>query len=159
MRTFKEKIKSPTQLRALLAKVGKRKRVIFTNGCYDILHPGHVSLLERARKKGDLLVVALNTDRSVSKMKGPTRPVNCLSDRQQIIAALECVDFVTFFDEPTPLEIIKKLKPWGLVKGGDWKIAQIVGASEVRSWGGKVFSLPLIKGKSTTGVIQKILTL
>ena len=152
---IKQKIASPKKLAALLKKQ-KRKRVVFTNGCFDILHAGHVGYLERARKLGDILVVALNTDESTARLKGPTRPVNKLADRLQVVAALESVSYVTWFDQDTPLELIKKLMPKVLVKGGDWKPKTIVGYDEVTAAGGTVKSLPFLEGRSTTKVIQKI---
>lgn len=132
------------------------RKVVFTNGCFDILHPGHVTYLEAARGKGDFLVVALDTDAAVRKLKGPDRPVNSLESRMSVIAALECVDAVTWFDKGNPVPTIKKLHPNVLVKGGDWKPHQILGSKEVLCWGGKVFSLPYIEGKSTTNIIKKI---
>lgn len=154
-RKLHSKIKSPAALRRALARRG-RKRAVFTNGCFDILHPGHVRYLESARAQGDLLVVALNADASVRRLKGPTRPVNPLEDRLEVMAGLECVDHVTWFGDDTPLSLILQLRPNVLVKGGDWKIQDIVGGKEVLSWGGKVKSLRYIKGKSTTQVLRKI---
>jgi rfaE bifunctional protein nucleotidyltransferase chain/domain len=155
MRLSRSKIKSPTALKKALPL---RKKVVFTNGCFDLLHPGHVAYLEQARKQGDLLVVALNSDASVSRLKGPSRPVNTLADRLSVLAGLECVDYVTWFEQDTPLDLIKKLgsKIGVLVKGGDWKVDQIVGGREVLSWGGKVKSLRFVEGKSTTGILKKI---
>jgi rfaE bifunctional protein nucleotidyltransferase chain/domain len=150
------KIKQPAALKRALATARKRRKVVFTNGCFDILHPGHVAYLEEARRQGDLLVVALNADESVSRLKGPARPVNPLEDRMAVMAGLECVDFVTFFGEDTPLSLILQLKPDVLVKGGDWKPSDIVGGPEVLSWGGKVKSLKFVEGKSTTRVIEKM---
>lgn len=150
------KILSVTQLARKLKTLNKRKRVVFTNGCFDLLHPGHTQYLERARALGDFLIVALNTDDSVKRLKGPTRPINRLEDRAQVMASLECVDFVTAFDQDTPLEVILALKPNLLVKGGDWKPEQIVGSTEVRAWGGRAKSLPYLEGKSTTGLVQRI---
>jgi len=156
MRTFKSKIKAPKSLKATLTKARKaRKKVVFTNGCFDILHKGHVTYLERARKLGDILVVALNSDESVKRLKGPERPLNSLADRLEVMASLECVDFVTWFEKDTPLELIQLLDPNVLVKGGDWKPDQIVGSDHVLAHGGKVRSLPYIEGKSTTKIIEK----
>lgn len=157
-RKFTSKIKTPDALSRSLRKIclsKKKPRAVFTNGCFDLLHKGHVTYLEAARKKGDLLIVALNSDDSVKRLKGPQRPLNPLADRAEVIAALESVDFVTWFETDTPLELIKLLKPHVLVKGGDWKPEQIVGSKEVLSWGGKVLSLPYIEGRSTTELIQK----
>lgn len=142
----------------LLNKIQKLrvgKKVVFTNGCFDLLHVGHVRYLQAARNLGDILVVALNTDASVKKLKGPTRPVQTENDRAEILAALGCVDFTILFDEETPERIIQLIKPDILAKGGDWKIEQIVGAPFVQSYGGQVFSLDFIEGKSTTRLIEK----
>jgi len=147
-------LNSLTQKMIHLKKEGKK--IVFTNGCFDLLHIGHVHYLNAAKKKGHILIVALNSDSSVKRLKGPTRPINTLKDRMTVISALECVDFVTSFSDDTPLKLIEKLKPTVLVKGGDWKPSQIVGAKEVLGWGGKVFSLPFVKGKSTTRTLNKI---
>lgn len=156
-RALRSKIKSRKALKALLARARKNgKRVVFTNGCFDLLHPGHVSYLERARKLGDLLVVALNADASVSRLKGPTRPVNTLKDRQQVMAAVESVDFVTSFSEDTPLAVIRELRPAVLVKGGDYQVRDIVGAPDVLGWGGRVKTLPFVAGKSTSEILARI---
>ena len=155
-RTRKSKILSPQALARVLAHARKNgQRVVYTNGCYDILHTGHVTLLENARRLGDVLVVALNADASVRRLKGPSRPINGLKDRLQVMAAVESVDYVTWFTEDTPLKSILKLHPDVLVKGGDWKIPQIIGAREVLDWGGKVYSLKLVPGRSTTRIIEK----
>ncbi len=132
------------------------KRVVFTNGCFDILHVGHVRYLQEARAQGDLLVVGLNTDSSVSRIKGPERPVQNEASRAEILAALGCVDFVTYFDEETPLNLIKEVKPDVLVKGGDYTIDRIVGADFVMSRGGEVKSLQFSQGHSTSTLIEKI---
>lgn len=132
------------------------KKIVFTNGCFDILHRGHVTYLAEARKIGDLLVVGLNSDESVKKLKGPDRPINSEDDRKFVLSQLKSVDFVEIFNEQTPLELILKVKPQVLVKGGDWKIDQIVGAKEVIQTGGEVFSLNFIDGYSTTSTIKKI---
>jgi rfaE bifunctional protein nucleotidyltransferase chain/domain len=134
----------------------KGKRIVFTNGCFDILHRGHVTYLAEAKKLGDLLVIGLNSDASVRKLKGPERPINKETDRQYVMSQLKSVDFVEIFDEPTPLNLILKVKPKILVKGGDWKIDQIVGAKEVLADGGDVFSLNFVDGYSTTSIINKI---
>lgn len=138
-----------------LAPLRSSKKIVFTNGCFDLLHIGHVRYLQEARAQGDLLVVGLNTDASVRKLKGPTRPIQSESDRAEILAALACVDYTVLFDEPTPEELIHQVKPNVLVKGGDWKIEQIVGGEFVRSLGGEVKSLQFINGKSTTALIEK----
>jgi rfaE bifunctional protein nucleotidyltransferase chain/domain len=132
------------------------ERVVFTNGCYDLLHPGHVDLLERCRALGDLLVVAINSDAGVRCLKGPTRPLIPQEERAELLAGLEAVDYVTFFDEPTPREVITRLLPDILVKGGDWGLDAIVGRAEVEAAGGAVYSLPLLPGYSTTGIVQQI---
>jgi rfaE bifunctional protein nucleotidyltransferase chain/domain len=132
------------------------KKVVFTNGCFDILHSGHVDLLARARALGDALVVAINTDASVRRMKGPNRPIIPQDERAELLAGLDVVDFVCTFDEDTPLEAILSIRPDVLVKGADWT-ANIVGQTEVESWGGKVVALPLIEGHSTTGIVERVL--
>jgi len=132
------------------------ERVVFTNGCYDLLHPGHVDLLERCRALGDLLVVAINSDAGVRCLKGPTRPLIPQEERAELLAGLEAVDYVTFFDEPTPRETITRLLPDILVKGGDWGLDAIVGRAEVEAAGGRVYSLPLLPGYSTTGIVKQI---
>ena len=152
MKSFTSKIKSPKALKRILSK--KKNGVVFTNGCFDLLHKGHVTYLEKAKQLGKLLVVALNTDASVRGLKGTGRPINGLADRLDVIAALESVDYVTWFDEPTPLGLIQLLEPHVLVKGGDWKPSQIVGSREVLARGGKVKSLKFVPGRSTTKMIE-----
>jgi len=132
------------------------KKIVFTNGCFDILHRGHVTYLAEARKLGDLLVVGLNSDESVKRLKGPERPINNETDRQYVLSQLKSVDFVEIFTEDTPLNLILKINPKVLVKGGDWKIDQIVGGKEVIEAGGDVFSLNFVNGYSTTALINKI---
>ena len=131
------------------------KKIVFTNGCFDLLHIGHVRYLQEARSLGDLLVVGLNTDASVKKLKGPSRPVQTEKDRAEILAALEAVSFTLLFDEDTPEKLIQQVRPDILVKGGDWKIEQIVGADFVIKNGGQVMSLQFVDGKSTTRLIEK----
>jgi D-glycero-beta-D-manno-heptose 1-phosphate adenylyltransferase len=150
-KSLSSKILSPLALQRATAK----KKLIFTNGCFDLLHKGHVHYLEKASRLGDFLVVALNTDASVKRIKGKGRPLNALRDRLEVLAALESVDYVTWFAQDTPLSLIRKLKPQVLVKGGDWKAHQIVGAHDVLSWGGKVFSLAFVRGQSTTKLIAR----
>ncbi len=151
------KVKKPEALKRTLARLRRgKKKVVFTNGVFDILHRGHVTYLNHARKLGAVLVVALNDDDSVKRLKGPTRPVNILADRLLTIAGLECVDFVTWFGEDTPLDLIRLLSPNVLVKGGDWKVNQIVGAQDVLKKGGVVKSLPFVDGYSTTKTIEKM---
>ena len=153
----KRKILSPTALRRVLARERRAGRtVVFTNGCFDILHVGHVRYLNAARQLGDRLVVGLNTDASVRRLKGPLRPVTGQKQRAEVMAALESVDYVTFFSTPTPLTLIRAVNPDVLVKGGDWKVRDIIGSDWVLSRGGKVRSLPFVKGFSTTRMLQKI---
>jgi rfaE bifunctional protein nucleotidyltransferase chain/domain len=132
------------------------RKVVFTNGCYDILHPGHIRLLESARSLGDILILALNTDASVQRLKGPTRPLIAESDRAELAAALEAVDAVTFFDEDTPRELIAAVLPDILIKGADWAHF-IAGREEVEAAGGQVLALPLEPGYSTTGILEEVL--
>jgi D-beta-D-heptose 7-phosphate kinase/D-beta-D-heptose 1-phosphate adenosyltransferase len=134
------------------------KRVVFTNGCFDLLHPGHVRYLAEARALGDALIVGLNSDRSVRVLKGEGRPILNETERAEVIAALEAVDFVVIFDEDTPRELIAGLLPDVLVKGGDWPLDQIIGREEVEAVGGKVISLGYIEGASTSEIIDRILT-
>lgn len=146
-------------LEALRPLRGQGRLLVFTNGCFDILHPGHVDLLARARALGDALIVGLNSDDSVRRQgKGPDRPLNPLADRAFVLAHLDCVDFVTPFDEDTPLELITAVRPDVLVKGGDWTPERIVGRAEVEARGGRVLSLPLLPGYSTTGLVARIRT-
>lgn len=154
-RKRRSKIKSASALARALSAIRGRKKIVFTNGCFDLIHRGHVSYLEQARALGDLLVVALNADGSVKRLKGPSRPINALEDRLQVMASLECVDYVTWFSEDTPLELILRLKPDLLAKGGDWKPGQIVGSAEARAWGGRAKSLPYVEGRSTTAIIER----
>lgn len=130
-----------------------RLKVVFTNGCFDLLHVGHVRLLGAARARGDLLVVGLNADESVRRLKGSSRPVVPQEDRAELLCGLKAVDFVTLFDEDTPLEAIAALRPDVLVKGGDYARDAIVGAHEVTAWGGEVLVFPTIPGRSTTGLL------
>ena len=132
-------------------------RLVFTNGCFDLLHPGHVRYLAAARAKGDRLVVAVNADRTVSALKGTGRPVVPLRERMEILAALESVDYVVSFDEDTPAKVIEALIPDVLVKGGDWSPDQIVGRDTVEGGGGQVFSLPFAEGHSTSRLIARVL--
>lgn len=133
------------------------RRVVFTNGCFDLLHRGHTRYLERARSLGDALVVAINSDRSVRTLKGPGRPVVPDAQRAEVLAALAAVDYVVVFEEPDPARVIRAVRPDVLVKGGDWPISQIVGADFVQSRGGRVLSLPYVEGASTSALIGRIL--
>lgn len=130
--------------------------MVFTNGCFDLLHSGHVSYLEQARRLGDALVVALNGDASVRRLKGKGRPLVTLKDRARVMAALECVDAVTWFSETTPVKLVGSLKPMVYVKGGDYDIAKIPEYPVVKSYGGKALALNFVKGRSTTRLIQKM---
>jgi D-glycero-beta-D-manno-heptose 1-phosphate adenylyltransferase len=132
------------------------KKIVFTNGCFDILHVGHVKYLNNARSLGDVLFLGLNSDASVRGLKGEERPINKQVDRKYILENLSCVDFVEIFEEETPLELIKSVKPHFLVKGGDWKPTDIVGHEVVSASGGEVLSLNFVEGKSTTNIINSI---
>ncbi len=132
------------------------RRIVFTNGCFDLLHPGHIGSLEQARALGDALIVGLNSDASVRQLKGAGRPVLPELERAEILAALECVDAVVTFDDLTPRELIARLLPDVLVKGGDWPGDQIVGREEVEAAGGRVVSIPVVPGYSTTEILRKI---
>lgn len=131
-------------------------RLVFTNGVFDLLHPGHVDVLLGARRRGDALVVGLNSDASVKRLKGPERPVRNEAERSYVLAALGMVDRVVVFDQDTPLELILHVKPDVLVKGGDYTFDTIVGAREVQSWGGEVAVVPLTPGQSTTSIIERL---
>lgn len=150
------KIYDRARLLETLPSARAGRTVVFTNGCFDLLHAGHVDLLSRARALGDLLVVGLNSDVSVRQLKGPTRPVTPLDQRAYVLAGLTCVDYVTPFDEDTPLALIAALLPDVLVKGGDWPVERIVGNELVTAHGGRVLSLPLVPGLSTSAVIARI---
>ena len=132
------------------------KKVVFTNGCFDLLHIGHVRYLQEAQELGDALVVGVNADASVRRLKGPGRPLTPAKERAEILAALGCVDFVTIFGSTTPLQLIRAIGPDVLVKGGDWPVDTIVGREVVEGRGGKVVSIPFVKNRSTTAVIRKI---
>ncbi|HEU4877964.1 MAG TPA: D-glycero-beta-D-manno-heptose 1-phosphate adenylyltransferase [Gemmatimonadaceae bacterium] len=131
-------------------------RVVFTNGVFDLLHPGHIDLLLAARSRGDALIVGVNTDASVRRLKGPSRPVRNEAERAFVLAALEMVDCVVMFDEDTPLDLVLALKPDVIVKGGDYTVDTIVGAREVQEWGGEAVVIPLTPGQSTTSIIEKL---
>lgn len=137
-------------------KKSEGKKIVFTNGCFDIVHRGHISYLNEAKSLGDLLVVGLNSDASVRRLKGSERPINNEQDRKFLLENLKSVDFVEIFEDDTPLGLIKAIMPNILVKGGDWEIEQIVGSKEVINSGGKVFSLSFVDGFSTTNIIEKI---
>ncbi|OGX30308.1 MAG: glycerol-3-phosphate cytidylyltransferase [Omnitrophica WOR_2 bacterium RIFCSPHIGHO2_01_FULL_49_10] len=152
-----KKIVAFSRVKALASGLrAKGKRVVFTNGCFDILHAGHVKYLEKAKSLGDILMLGLNSDCSVKKIKGPSRPIVSQKDRAIVIASLGFIDYVIIFGDVTPLRLIKAIKPHVLVKGADWKVGKIVGADFVKSYGGRVVAIPLVKGKSTTGLIRGI---
>jgi D-beta-D-heptose 7-phosphate kinase/D-beta-D-heptose 1-phosphate adenosyltransferase len=154
---LKDKIKNLRSLKVIIKKLqNKGKKIVFSNGCFDILHYGHVRYLEEAKKKGDILVVGINSDKSVKKLKGPKRPLVKQKDRLSLVAALESVDYVLLFKETSPLNVIKALRPDVLVKGADWNKPNIVGASFILSYGGKVYTIKLIQGRSTTNLINNI---
>ncbi|OGW76941.1 MAG: glycerol-3-phosphate cytidylyltransferase [Omnitrophica bacterium RIFCSPLOWO2_02_FULL_45_16] len=148
--TSKKLVKALSRLRS------KGERIVFTNGCFDILHAGHIEYLSKAKRLGDILVIGLNSDSSVKKIKGKARPINKEADRAKVLAALYFVDYVTLFSEPTPERLIKELKPNILVKGGDWKVKDIVGGDFVKSCGGKVKNISFVKGYSTTSLIENM---
>lgn len=152
---FEAKICSPTQLVSQVLALPRP--LVFTNGVFDILHRGHVTYLAQARALGASMILALNTDASVKSLnKGDDRPINTLADRMAVAAALSMVDRVTFFEDDTPLNLILACRPDVLVKGGDWPADKIVGAPEVQSWGGKVYSIPFLHERSTTEMLKKI---
>lgn len=153
--SFPQKICTPEALTARLAQLPRP--LVFTNGCFDLLHRGHVTYLAQAHALGASLVLALNSDDSVRRLgKGDNRPLNRLEDRLNVAAALESVTLVTWFDEDTPLRRILEIRPDVLVKGGDWAIENIVGGAEVRSWGGSVHSIPFLVDRSTTALVKRI---
>lgn len=153
-----DKIQQADQLRTVLkAKKEYGAVIVFTNGCFDILHLGHITYLRSCKAHGDILVVGLNTDRSVQLNKGPKRPIVPLEERAELLAALEIVDYVVPFDEKTPYELITTLKPDVLIKGSDYTLDTIVGRNEVESWGGTVKTIELVEGKSTRNIIATII--
>lgn len=152
-----EKLKSAAELVAICAAAKKNgKKVVLTNGCFDLLHRGHVQILRGAKNCGDILIVAVNTDRSVRAIKGPLRPVLSESDRTELIAAMEMVDYVILFDETEPTRLIELLKPDVLVKGGDYGRDKIVGSDIVEKYGGKIEVVPYLPGSSTSEIIERI---
>jgi len=155
-----DKIITREQVSQIVSQLKREgRKVAFTNGCFDLLHIGHLELLENARKLGDILIVGLNSDDSVRRLKGPQRPINTQLDRARILAALEVVDYVVIFNEDTPLELIQTIKPDFLIKGGDYRPDAIVGSEFVESYGGKVIVFPLVRGKSTSDLISTIFQL
>jgi rfaE bifunctional protein nucleotidyltransferase chain/domain len=156
-RRLKDKIKTLDELTPIVQKAKSRScSIVFTNGCFDILHSGHAKLLEQCRQAGDVLVVGLNSDASVRKLKGPERPIVAQGQRAEVVAALEAVDYVVIFDEPDPLQVITRLVPDVLIKGGDWTPETIIGRDTVEAGGGRVFAIPLMDGVSTTGIVKKM---
>ena len=148
---------SKESLDEIIGKIKKdKKHIVFTNGCFDILHIGHIRYLKKAKELGDILIVGLNSDNSVKRLKGEERPINGELERAEMLLALKSVDYVVIFEEDTPYNLISTILPDILVKGGDWKEDEIVGSDIVKKHGGKVFSLPYIEGKSTTNIIKKI---
>lgn len=147
---------------ALKIEVERRReegqKIAFTNGCFDILHVGHVRYLAEARKMGDCLILALNSDASVRAIKGEKRPLIPEGERAEVAASLEAVDYVVLFDETTPMSLIEYLRPDCLIKGGDWREEDVVGGDAVRSWGGEVALIPVVEGASTTNIVEKILS-
>lgn len=154
MRDPARKIMSRRSLRTW--REAQRGAVVFTNGVFDLLHPGHIDVLSAARAEGDALVVGVNSDASTRRLKGPERPVRPEADRAFLVAALEPVDAVVLFDEDTPLELIRELKPDVLVKGGDYTPDMVAGAAEVQGWGGRVVIVPLTAGHSTSAIIDRL---
>jgi len=156
--TAASKIKRRSALKSILRGLrAQEKSVVFTNGCFDLLHIGHIRYLEEARSLGDCLVVGVNTDDSVKTLKGDKRPIVSEFERAEMVAALACVDYVTFFSEPTAAQIVDQLRPDIHVKGGDWTLDQLPEAPVVQAYGGKVVLLPLIEGYSTTRIVKRIL--
>jgi D-glycero-beta-D-manno-heptose 1-phosphate adenylyltransferase len=152
-----DKVKNLNELKAITTAARiDRKTIVFTNGCFDLLHRGHIYLLREAKALGDLLIVAINSDQSVKVIKGPTRPILSEIDRLELIASMEMVDYVLLFEEPDPSNIISILRPHILVKGGDWPTEEVVGRDIVQTNGGKVVVIPYLKGFSTTEIIAKI---
>ena len=146
------------KIAALMKSLKKKgKSVVFTNGCFDLIHPGHIKLLKQAGKYGDILFLGINSDKSIKQIKGPSRPVMKEKERITVLSAIEYIDFITVFNEPTPINLIKKIRPDALVKGSDWPKSEIVGKEFVESYGGKVFTIELKPGISTSSLIKRIL--
>ena len=148
----------PALLRVLRAARAGGRRIVFTNGCFDLLHAGHVQLLERARAEGGFLVVGVNSDRSVRALKGPPRPIVSQRDRMLVLAGLASVDAVIVFDDPTPARLIARIQPDVLVKGADWETGEIVGRATVERHGGRVVRVPLVRGQSTSSLVDRIVS-
>jgi D-beta-D-heptose 7-phosphate kinase/D-beta-D-heptose 1-phosphate adenosyltransferase len=157
--SLKEKIKDLKILTKLVSEhKNKEEKVVFTNGCYDLIHIGHIQCFQESKAQGEILIVALNSDRSIRALKGPSRPIIPEEERAEIVAAMESVDYVTIFDQEDPLEIISTVKPDVLVKGSDWSVNTIVGKDVVEAYGGTVLALPMIPGVSTSRIIEDILS-
>ena len=152
------KIKSRQELVDYIKNNRENKTIVFTNGCFDILHIGHIKLLQFAKNSGDILVLGLNSDSSIKRLKGDKRPIVCQEDRAEVLSALECVDFISIFEEDTPCELISLLKPDIHVKGGDYDVNKIPEANVIRSYGGKILRFEYIPNHSSTGIIEKILS-
>ncbi|MBI5603577.1 MAG: D-glycero-beta-D-manno-heptose 1-phosphate adenylyltransferase [Deltaproteobacteria bacterium] len=156
---MKKKIISPSQLNPIVTELKKKgQKIVFTNGCFDLLHVGHVRYLQEARSSGDCLIIGLNSDRSVRLIKDPHRPLISEDQRAEVLAALECVDFIVLFDEADPSKLIEMIKPAVLVKGADWSLDKIIGADLVRTYGGAVRRVELVPSISTSEIIQRILS-
>jgi rfaE bifunctional protein nucleotidyltransferase chain/domain len=151
------KVKTLDELKSIVAQARTAgKKIVFTNGCFDLLHRGHVHVLRESKTLGDVLIVALNSDRSAKAIKGPSRPVQSQQDRLELIAAMEMVDYVVLFDEADPTRLIEALRPDVLAKGGDWSVDKVVGADIVQRAGGRVVVIPYLRGLSTTEIIERI---
>ncbi len=152
------KLKSRQELVDYIKNNRENKTIVFTNGCFDILHIGHIKLLQFAKNSGDILVLGLNSDSSIKRLKGDKRPIVCQEDRAEVLSAFECVDFISIFDEDTPCELISLLKPDVHVKGGDYDVNKIPEAQIIKSYGGKILRFEYIPNHSSTGIIEKILS-
>jgi D-beta-D-heptose 7-phosphate kinase/D-beta-D-heptose 1-phosphate adenosyltransferase len=153
---IQKKIVSPDKLEKLFsASFREKHRIVFTNGCFDLLHRGHIYYLSRARELGDILVIGLNSDDSVTRLKGPGRPLNNQQARAEVLGGLAFVDYLVYFHEDTPLELIRQVRPHLLIKGGDYQMEEIVGYRDMLTWGGKTKTIPLLEGYSTTSIIER----
>ena len=153
-----KKIKTLARMKVIIPRLkAESKKVVFTNGCFDILHVGHIRYLKKAKSLGDILIIGMNTDRSVKSFKGEKRPIVPENERAEVLSALEFVDYVVLFDEPDPLRLIETLKPDVLVKGADWAKEKIIGREIVENAGGRVVRVPMVPGASSTGVIERII--
>lgn len=155
---IENKIKTLPNLLKIIPRLKKSgKKIVFTNGCFDILHLGHITYLEKAKSCGDILIVGINSDKSIHKIKGPHRPIQNQSSRAKVLAALSSIDYVVIFNEPTPIKLIEAIKPNVLVKGADWNIKDIVGSNIVKENKGRVAKIKFIKGFSTSNIIERII--